>query len=624
MNTRFVSTLGTVILLLALTACSDDDNPTGGGGTADTTPPAIASVNPVDAFHVDVTFTEPVTKHSAEFFGNYTIPSIALGALSLQEDQKTVTIASTGSMAGRNIDFTVTGVSDVHGNAIDTLIAMSFTGSDTPDTTPPQVIWVSPSSNAVDTPVGAPVIIRLSDVVQGATGSTGVTWLSGGRIIRHYARFEGEEFSGGLGGRVIWVMPQNPLEPNSLQTIQVAGLKDYAGNTMAAMEWSFSTTSAVDDIRPTLVSTTPANNATNVGVNTKLSFTFSEPMNESIDLSIQLTPVPGYPYYYYPWAIGKTWSNGGKTVTIEPYGPLHDNEQYTVSIEPNNMLDLARNPLEGLHVIRFTTGNELQGGSISGTITGDPGTESDDPTGAMVLAMDQSYWTGYHYRGSAIVADDDTYTLPHLRDDEYQVWAILDSNDDGIFDAFYGDAFGMYGVWGEEWEQPVEASEVEVEGRVDVTFVDFPLFDPSSVMGRVFYSNWTSENWDVKAGLFDIQGFSPTDAPVAIMQLYTPDDLWYFHSFHGLLDGQYYAGAFMDLNHNGAYDPTTEPAGFHGGINSPTPLDVVNGADFLGIVIPLVNPVPGITATSVPWPVSKPNEKFQRLCETMREAIASK
>ena len=176
MNIRGTSTLGPVILLLALISCSDDDSPTGGGGTADTTPPAIASVNSVDAFH-EVTFTEPVTKHPAEFTGNYTT---GFAAATLHDDQKTVTLASQGSMAGQNIDLTVTGVSDLHGNAIGTPIVESFTGSDTPDTTPPQVISVSPSPDAVDTPMGAPVIIRLSDVVRGATGSSGVTWLSGG------------------------------------------------------------------------------------------------------------------------------------------------------------------------------------------------------------------------------------------------------------------------------------------------------------------------------------------------------------------------------------------------------------------------------------------------------------
>ncbi|HEY6564758.1 MAG TPA: Ig-like domain-containing protein, partial [Pirellulaceae bacterium] len=167
MITRCRSTFGAAVLLLALISCSDDDSPTGGGSTADTTPPAIASVSPVDAFHVDVTFSEPVTKSTATYIGHYVTDTMAMAAVSLQDDQKTVTVTSQGSMAGLDINLTVNGVSDLHGNSIGTPVVKAFTGSDTPDTTPPQVISVWPSPGAVDVPIGAPLIIRLSDVVQG-------------------------------------------------------------------------------------------------------------------------------------------------------------------------------------------------------------------------------------------------------------------------------------------------------------------------------------------------------------------------------------------------------------------------------------------------------------------------
>ncbi|MDZ4805070.1 MAG: hypothetical protein SGI90_09440 [Candidatus Eisenbacteria bacterium] len=138
------------------------------------------------------------------------------------------------------------------------------------------------------------------------------------------------------------------------------------------------------------------------------------------------------------------------------------------------------------------------------------------------------------------------------------------------------------------------------------------------------YNAWQISDWDIKAGLFDTAGFSPIDAPVKVVQLDSRNPWWYFNSFSDLPDGQYYVGAFLDLNHNDAYNPSTEPAGFYGGVSSPTPLDVVNGNDFLGIEIPLSLPGPGITATSVPWPVSRPNEKFLRMCETVREAASIK
>ena len=59
MNVRARVSLVVCALLfgISLVSCGGDDNPS---GPTDDTPPAIASITPVDAYHLDVHFSEPV------------------------------------------------------------------------------------------------------------------------------------------------------------------------------------------------------------------------------------------------------------------------------------------------------------------------------------------------------------------------------------------------------------------------------------------------------------------------------------------------------------------------------------------------------------------------------------
>ncbi len=620
-----------VLPLLAVIACSNDDGPTG-GVASDTTAPAIAAVTPVDEFHVDVKFDEPVSRTSAQYTPNYKLgepgsPGELPGAAALLDDQRTVTLSTATSMAGLNLQVSVSNVSDLHGNKITTPIVEPFAGSSTTDTTPPQVVAVSPPDGAVDVPVGTPVVITLSEALAGCAGGGSITWLSEGRRVDFLAREEDYEFRGNCDFRVLWLMPQtDPLPNNALQTVTVSGVRDHAGNTMDAFQWSFTTTSAVDNIRPTLVSTRPANLARDVSVNTKLSLTFSEPMNTSIDLGVQITPEPGL-WAYEPWALGKTWSSDGRTVTFEPFHPLLDNMQYTLTILPYGVVDLARNTLDGETTVTFTTGHVLEGGAISGEITGDPGSAADDPTGAIVFAINNySPQFGQRIRGSTTVAEDNTYTIEHLPDDDYNVFALFDSGNDRVWN--WGDAYGTYGASG-----PLDPPAlVEIFGRNHQMYIYFQLFDPSLLNGTLTYSGlWVSQSRTVYVGLFKTEGFTPADTPVATVMLSWPptsSTKWEFHSYYTdppLPDGQYYIGAYMDVNSNQSYQSWMDPVGFVGGLATPTPFDIVNGADFPNVVIPLADPgTTAVSGTSLAWPVSERNESVARLRETIEKALAGR
>jgi methionine-rich copper-binding protein CopC len=606
------------VLLLAIATCSDDDNPT--GGTPDTTPPGVSSVTPVDAFHIDVTFSERVTKSSAEDDDNYSITEstpaplssradlIAPGdpmqivGLTLKGDGRTVTVTTGGSMAGLNYDLTVDGVSDTQGNTIGDPIGRTFTGSSAPDENAPQIVSRSPADGATNVPIGTSVTFQFSEAVTYASVSAGASWTSQTGPVPFTLQQDGTTFA---------LIPAALLANNALQTITLQGVQDFAGNTMTDTEWSFTTTSMADNTPPTLVSTTPTNNATNVDVNTNLSLTFSEAVNQ-LEFNVVATPDPGD---------GEaTWSNGGKTVTFDPLDPLFDDQQYVLTIYPGGVLDLAGNGIEGLHQVVFTTGSALETGRIAGTMAGDAGTAAADPTGATVIATSGIPFEGeFDIAGSAIVAGNNTYNVQHLADDVYYLISVLDTNDDGNLDPGDGDAIGAYGV--NFFTMDFEPDSVEVVGGAAVTGINFALFDPSAITGSISYSGAYAEGfWTVYVGLFTTTDFNAE--PFAGANAYWPEyPLWGFNSLDQTLpDDTYYVAAFIDVNSNASYDPATDPAGAYGGIMSPTPLNVANGSDHTGIVIPLVDPLIASATASVTWPTSKQNAKFQRLCDAVRAA----
>ena len=75
--------------------------------------------------------------------------------------------------------------------------------------------------------------------------------------------------------------PNSNLAANTTYTARITtGAEDLAGNALAVNKvWSFTTGTATDTTAPTVSSTVPANGATGVSINRKISATFSEAMD---------------------------------------------------------------------------------------------------------------------------------------------------------------------------------------------------------------------------------------------------------------------------------------------------------------------------------------------------------
>lgn len=146
-------------------------------------------------------------------------------------------------------------------------------------------------------------------------------------------------------GLIATVQPLAALQYNTQYTVQVRGRSTAGKPLPSGSAFSFTTLSAPDNEAPTLTSSLPSNNATNVPVGLQLVLDFSERM--SVD-SLVVDAQPAYDFG------PPTWSNGDRkaTFTMSP-GALEAMTTYFLSVEAS---DAAGNPLTGNKTLSFTTG----------------------------------------------------------------------------------------------------------------------------------------------------------------------------------------------------------------------------------------------------------------------------
>jgi hypothetical protein len=392
----------------------------------------------------------------------------------------------------------------------------------------------------------------------------------------------------------------------------------------------FTTTTVVDLVPPTVVSTTPADGATNVSTDIVLRITFSEAIDpSSLGDGILMTPEPGEGIL--------EWTDGGRTFNFDPDDPLLDDTAYSLIITEGAVRDYAGNGLAELYSLKFTTASSFPTGGFAGTISGDPGsTAAADPEGTLAIAFITNIFAGGGDNGPppiggfTTVGSGGAYEIGQLPDGWYWPVGWMDTNGDGDLNPEYGDAIGIYGVDFTTLEGEPEPDSVEVSGGAMVTDVDFALYDPIAIYGRVTYVGTAYsedlEIYDYVVGLFDTSTYDPENLNPEYgtdPQRVVWDPYFSVSSFqeNPLVDGTYYIGAFMDVNDNGSYDPETDPAGFYEIGGEIAWVTVENGEDSGdGIVVELDDPEVTLRRTSgMTW--IKPAVAKSRLDPALREAI---
>ena len=117
---------------------------------------------------------------------------------------------------------------------------------------------------------------------------------------------------------------------------------------MSNYTWSFTTVAASDATPPTVLSVSPAHNATSIAVTSKPMVTFSEAMNHATVTSSTFTLKQG------STTVQGTVTGSGSTATFTPAAGLANNTVYTATIT-TGVKDAAGNSMASNFSWTFTT-----------------------------------------------------------------------------------------------------------------------------------------------------------------------------------------------------------------------------------------------------------------------------
>ena len=299
---------------------------------ADTTRPAVASTNPASgSFGVPVNagvavgFTEIVTGVSTSTF-TLSGPSGLIAA--------TVGSASTSASLDPihqlqpNTTYSVsltTAIVDLVNNPL-----IAFTGSFTTgsDAIPPGLIARSPAPGATGRPVDTVVQMDFDEDVTNADGTT--IQLIGASAVPAVVSYMGAPMFRAT------LTPSVQLAANTTYTVDIAStLQDASGNLFGTPPTSWTFTTGTDMVVPHVVTTAPADNATDVALATTISVTFDEPV----------VGVDGTSFVVMNAGTGTlASSNGGRTWTFTPDVALPASTTVTIMLTMA-IVDAAGNAL---------------------------------------------------------------------------------------------------------------------------------------------------------------------------------------------------------------------------------------------------------------------------------------
>ncbi|MBC7947790.1 MAG: Ig-like domain-containing protein [Chitinophagaceae bacterium] len=236
-----------------------------------------------------------------------------------------------------------TGAKDPAGNALVSDYVWSFTTGASSDVTRPTVILTDPVNGATGVVLNKKISASFSEVMspssinttsfvlrQGTTAVTGTVTYSGITAV---------------------FTPTTNLIASTLYTATITtDARDLAGNQLLVdYVWTFTTGSTVDNVRPTVLVTDPANLATGVALNKRITATFSEQMNPLTINATTFTLKQGL------IIVAGSVTYAGATATFTPTSDLVANSTYTATITTGAQ-DVEGNSLAADYVWSFTTG----------------------------------------------------------------------------------------------------------------------------------------------------------------------------------------------------------------------------------------------------------------------------
>ena len=228
------------------------------------------------------------------------------------------------------------------------------------DKTPPTVTAVSPSANQGNVATSASIVVTFSEALNAASVTSDDVQLlnASGQVVASTISYNATT-------RQATLTPTSTLATSTTYTVFVrggaSGILDTAGNALGQNFNSTFTTLTPpppDTTRPTILSFTPASNATNVATSAAVTIVFSEAMNASTinSTNVQLRNAAGATI-----SATVSYNSANNTATITPSAALANNTTYSIFVRGGDtgVSDLAGNRQFYDGISSFTTQAEV-------------------------------------------------------------------------------------------------------------------------------------------------------------------------------------------------------------------------------------------------------------------------
>ncbi len=338
--------------------------------TTESIPPIITSYLPVDnATGVNVssnlvaTFSENVFPVATKMVtikkltDNSVVHSYVLPSTNVVISGNTVTINPSSDLVANTdyyVNMDVGAFEDAAGNDFAGLTNQStwnFATAAAVDVTPPVISSLSPLDNATDVAVATNLIATFSENVTAvATKTVSIRRASDNSVFESYTLPSSNVV---VSGTTVTINPTGSLA-NSVGyyvNMDIGALEDAAGNDFVGISnttfWSFTTVAGGDVTPPTVVSFSPADNATGVSAASDFTVTFSENVQNVNGKVVQLRLIAGGVLIESITLPDTKVTVSGSIVTINPTSNLSASSDYYIGIEAGAFEDLAGNDFAG-------------------------------------------------------------------------------------------------------------------------------------------------------------------------------------------------------------------------------------------------------------------------------------
>ncbi len=207
------------------------------------------------------------------------------------------------------------------------------------DKTAPTFANSTPANGAVNVAPDTTITVTFSEAIQNGTNFNGISVNSSSTTITATTS---------ISGNMLLIKPSTMSNNQAYTVVIPAGaVEDMAGlPTTGQTTIAFTTP---DTILPTVTGTNPLDGATNVGLNTTVTVTFSEPVIQGAAFSgITLKDASGT-------AVSATVGVSGTMLTIDPNTDMGNNKLYSVTIPAGAVKDLSGNALAQPATFSFAT-----------------------------------------------------------------------------------------------------------------------------------------------------------------------------------------------------------------------------------------------------------------------------